>query len=229
MRRADRLFQIIQILRRSKQPQTASRIAEELEVSKRTVYRDVADLIGQRVPIEGEAGVGYILHSDYDMPPLMFNHEELEALILGMSFAKMLPDAAIAAAAEDVLSKVKSVVPKELVNTIENENVRIKPNFTENIKFNTRIYRQAIWIKRKLLITYVDQVEVRSERVIWPIFVGYDDTHCLVVAWCELRNQFRHFRVDRIVSCTMLANPIPQSLSQLRSDWENYRERYIYS
>ncbi|EKO3386303.1 YafY family transcriptional regulator [Vibrio fluvialis] len=229
MRKADRLFQIIQILRRFKYPQTASRIAEELEVSKRTVYRDIADLIGQRVPIEGEAGTGYILHNDYDMPPLMFNHEELEALILGMSFAKMLPDTAMSTAAEDVLSKVKLVVPKELVDAIESEYVRIKPKLTENLKFNTRVYREAIRAKRKLHITYLDHIETHSERVIWPIFVGYDDRHCLVVAWCELRNQFRSFRVDRIVSCMMLANPIPRSLAQLRSEWLSYREQCLYS
>jgi predicted DNA-binding transcriptional regulator YafY len=115
MRRADRLFQIIQILRRKKLPVTAARLAEELEVSKRTIYRDIADLAGQRVPVEGEAGTGYILRSDYDMPPLMFTAEELEAVFLGVELVKHLPDATLANNANDVLSKIASVIPDKLM------------------------------------------------------------------------------------------------------------------
>src|ERR1700722_17728537 len=111
MRRADRLFQIIQILRRSTHPVTAAALAEELEVSKRTVYRDVADLIGQRVPIDGEAGLGYLLASDYDMPPLMLTPDEIEAVMLGAQWVAGRSDKALCNAARDVMAKIAAVVP----------------------------------------------------------------------------------------------------------------------
>jgi predicted DNA-binding transcriptional regulator YafY len=114
MRRADRLFQIIQILRRSSRPVTAAALAEELEVSKRTVYRDVADLIGQRVPIEGEAGLGYLLASDYDMPPLMLTPDEIEAVMLGAQWVAGRSDKVLSNAARDVIAKIAAVVPERL-------------------------------------------------------------------------------------------------------------------
>src|SRR5690349_20379943 len=114
MRRADRLFQIIQILRRSRRPVTANQLAEELEVSQRSVYRDIADLIGQRVPIRGEAGIGYILDGGFDMPPLMLTPDELEAAVLGAQWVADRGDAVLARAARDLLSKISSVVPERL-------------------------------------------------------------------------------------------------------------------
>ena len=114
MRRADRLFQIIQILRRSSRPVTAAALAEELEVSKRTVYRDVADLMGQRVPIEGEAGSGYLLASDYDMPPLMLTPDEIEAVVLGAQWVAGRSDKVLSNAARDVVAKIAAVVPEHL-------------------------------------------------------------------------------------------------------------------
>ncbi|TIX04963.1 MAG: HTH domain-containing protein, partial [Mesorhizobium sp.] len=114
MRRADRLFQIIQILRRSTDPITASRIAEELETSRRSVYRDIADLIGQRVPIRGEAGVGYVLDRDYDMPPLMLTPDELEAAVLGAQWVADKGDAVLAGAARDLIAKIAIAVPERL-------------------------------------------------------------------------------------------------------------------
>src|SRR5271169_3674788 len=114
MRRADRLFQIIQALRRAPRPVTASMLAEELEVSKRSVYRDIADLIGQRVPIRGEAGLGYVLDRDFDMPPLMLTPDELEAAVLGAQWVAERSDAVLARAARDLISKIASVVPERL-------------------------------------------------------------------------------------------------------------------
>ena len=114
MRRADRLFQIIQILRRSTRPVTAAALADELEVSKRTVYRDIADLVGQRVPVEGEAGFGYLLAADYDMPPLMLTPDEIEAVALGAEWVAGRGDKALANAARDVIAKIAAVVPERL-------------------------------------------------------------------------------------------------------------------
>ena len=127
MRRADRLFQIIQILRRSTRPVTAAALAEELEVSKRTVYRDVADLIGQRVPIDGEAGLGYLLASDYDMPPLMLTPDEIEAVMLGAQWVAARSDKALANAARDVIAKIAAVVPEHLRPFIVEPSVGVKP------------------------------------------------------------------------------------------------------
>ena len=131
MRRADRLFQIIQILRRSTRPVTAAALAEELEVSKRTVYRDVADLIGQRVPIEGEAGLGYLIASDYDMPPLMLTPDEIEAVMLGAQWVAGRSDKALANAARDVMAKIAAVVPERLRPFIVEPSVGVKPTLAE--------------------------------------------------------------------------------------------------
>ena len=131
MRRADRLFQIIQILRRSTRPVTAAALAEELEVSKRTVYRDVADLIGQRVPIEGEAGLGYLIASDYDMPPLMLTPDEIEAVMLGAQWVAGRSDKALANAARDVMAKIAAVVPERLRPFIVEPSVGVKPTVAE--------------------------------------------------------------------------------------------------
>src|SRR5665213_3257425 len=128
MRRADRLFQIIQILRRSTRPVTAAALADELEVSKRTVYRDVADLVGQRVPIEGEAGLGYLLAAGYDMPPLMLAPDELEAVVLGAQWVSSHSDKALANAARDVVAKIAAVVPQRLRTFIVEPSVGVKPN-----------------------------------------------------------------------------------------------------
>jgi predicted DNA-binding transcriptional regulator YafY len=127
MRRADRLFQIIQILRRSTRPVTAAALAEELEISKRTVYRDVADLIGQRVPIEGEAGLGYLLAADYDMPPLMLTSDEIEAVMLGAQWVAGRSDKILSNAARDVVAKITAVVPERLRPFIVEPSVGAKP------------------------------------------------------------------------------------------------------
>ena len=131
MRRADRLFQIIQILRRSSRPVTAAALAEELEVSKRTVYRDVADLIGQRVPIAGEAGLGYLLAADYDMPPLMLTPDEIEAVVLGAQWVMGRSDKALAIAARDVVAKIAAVVPERLRPFVAEPSVGAKPTIAE--------------------------------------------------------------------------------------------------
>ncbi len=131
MRRADRLFQIIQVLRRSTRPVTAAALAEELEVSTRTVYRDVADLIGQRVPIEGEAGLGYLIASDYDMPPLMLTPDEIEAVMLGAQWVAGRSDKALGNAARDVMAKIAAVVPERLRPFIVEPSVGVKPMLAE--------------------------------------------------------------------------------------------------
>ncbi len=155
MRRADRLFQIIQILRRSTRPVTAAALAEELEVSTRTVYRDVADLIGQRVPIEGEAGLGYLIASDYDMPPLMLTPDEIEAVMLGAQWVAGRSDKALSNAARDVMAKIAAVVPERLRPFIVEPTVGVRPMLTapkENVDPSS--LRSAIRDGRKLRLRY---------------------------------------------------------------------------
>lgn len=227
MRRADRLFQIIQILRRSTQPITAARLAEELEVSKRTVYRDIADLAGQRVPVEGEAGAGYRLSAYYDMPPLMFNVEELEAIFLGVELVRRLPDATLANSASDVLAKITSVIPQRLASYITDAAVAIKPTQESGVKPDTRAIRMAIRDGKKLFLRYRSASEDITTRVIWPVVLGYDQSHCLLIAWCELKQDFRHFRVDRICQVTVLDEYMDISGSELRKRWGSWRQEQL--
>ena len=225
MRRADRLFQLIQILRRAKRPVTAAMLAEELEVSKRTVYRDISDLVGQRVPIEGEVGLGYTLSEFYNMPPLMFTRDELEALFVGVQLVQSLPDKTLGNSAKDVLSKIRDAIPANLISTLTDAGVRIKPSESEPEKQDTRHLREAIRANKKLRIKYGDQIGNKSERVVWPIVLGYDEKYCLLIAWCEKRQQYRHFRVDRIRQIDCLDTRVPITGSELRDRWEFWREQ----
>ena len=227
MRRADRLFQLIQILRRVKRPVTAAKLAEELEVSKRTVYRDISDLVGQRVPIEGEAGLGYTLSDFYNMPPLMFTQDELEAIVLGVQLVQSLPDKTLGNSARDVCSKIEDAIPANLISILSDAGVRIKPRESEPEKQDTRYLREAIRANKKLRINYVDQVGNESERVVWPIILGYDEAYCLLIAWCEKRQQYRHFRVDRIRQIECLDACVPVTGNELRKRLESWREQTL--
>ena len=155
MRRADRLFQIIQILRRSNRPVTAADIAGELEVSKRTVYRDIADLMGQRVPIEGEAGFGYLLDSEYDMPPLMLTPDEIEAVVLGAQWVTGHADAVLSNAARDLVAKIALAVPERLRPFIAEPSVGAKPGKAMLDSYiDISQLRMAIRGSRKLRLVY---------------------------------------------------------------------------
>ena len=225
MRRADRLFQIIQILRRSHRPVTAAALASELEVSKRTVYRDMADLIGQRVPIAGEAGLGYLLERSFDMPPLMLTPDELEAVVLGAQLVARLPDPLLAGAARDVVAKVASVVPERLRPFITEPSVAAKPPDeppTRHVEM--RPLRSAIREGRKLRLRYRAEAGDITERTVWPVVLGYAETRSLLIAWCELREDFRHFRTDRILGVTVLNEAYAARRSDLRRRWERWHE-----
>lgn len=220
MRRADRLFQIIQILRGARQPLTGEAIARELEVSIRTVYRDVADLIGQRVPIRGEAGVGYMLDADFDMPPLMLTRDEIEAAVLGAQWVAGRGDPALAKAARDLVTKIATAVPDHLRPYVMEPATgtpplpRMKPDGIDIAQT-----REWIHTGRKLRITYRDENERVTSRLIWPIKVGYLETIRLLVAWCELREDFRSFRTDRVVDAEFLEDRHGQRVNALWSRW----------
>jgi predicted DNA-binding transcriptional regulator YafY len=226
MRRADRLFQIIQILRRSNHPVTAAALAEELEVSKRTVYRDVADLMGQRVPIEGEAGLGYLLASDYDMPPLMLTSDEIEAVVLGAQWVAGRSDKALSNAARDVVAKIAAVVPEHLRPFILEPSVGTRSTIQEREEaVDTSILRSAIRNGMKLQLRYSSEAGEETDRTVWPVILGYAETSRLLIAWCELRQSFRHFRTHRIIKAEVLSENNGLRQGELRRRWQLWREK----
>jgi predicted DNA-binding transcriptional regulator YafY len=224
-RKADRLFQIIQILRRSSHPVTSLELADELEVAQRTVYRDIAHLISQRVPIEGEAGFGYVLDAKYDMPSLTLTPDEIEAVVLGVQLVARLNDTAMRNAASDVIAKIASVMPQDLHPYFAQPAVGIKPGDAVNGPTpDTRLLRRAIREGRKLSLDYRAAEGTITSRVVWPLLVGYSDMHSLLIAWCQSKQAFRHFRIERILRAEVLEDPIGVSRSKLRQRWQQWRD-----
>ncbi|APR52889.1 YafY family transcriptional regulator [Sphingomonas koreensis] len=225
MRRADRLFQIIQLLRRHSRPVTADAIAEELETSKRTIYRDIATLMAQRVPIRGEAGIGYVLDSGFDLPPLMLTTDEVEAAVLGAQWVKAQGDRVLARAAEDLLAKLAATVPENLRALILEPVVATPPRWSEQVE-PIDMTQLRLWCRRgfKLELSYGDGEGKRSRRTIWPFLIGYRDAVRMVFAWCELRNDFRSFRIDRIEGAAFREERYPDRPAALKSRWIKTQE-----
>jgi predicted DNA-binding transcriptional regulator YafY len=192
------LFRLLLLLR-SKRVATAAVLARELGVSPRTVYRDVRDLIGSGVPIEGEAGVGYVLRAGFDLPPLMFNEQEIEALVLGARIVESWADAELAAAASNVIAKVEAVIPDRLRSYMANTALLAPPHhYMEPVKFDMAELRRALRSQLKVHFRYRDAVAEASERTVRPLCLAYFGPVWLLSAWCELRTDFRTFRLDRI-------------------------------
>jgi predicted DNA-binding transcriptional regulator YafY len=228
MRRADRLFQVIQILRRSTLPVTAAALAAELEVSTRTVYRDVADLMGQRVPIEGTAGLGYLLAAEYDMPPLMLTPDELEAVVLGAQWVSAHSDRALANAARDVVAKIAAAVPERMRAFIIEPSVGAKPSGERpEERVDAAMLRSAIRHGRKLRLRYCSEAGDETERTVWPVILGYAETRRLLVGWCEMRQDFRHFRTDRIAAAEIRDETFGLPAGELRRRWQRWREEQV--
>jgi predicted DNA-binding transcriptional regulator YafY len=220
MRRADRLFQIIQILRRGRGPVTADTMAEELETSRRTIYRDIADLMAQRVPIRGEAGVGYVLEGGFDLPPLMLTADEIEAAVLGAQWVASRGDPALSRAALDLVAKISAAVPERLRPLILDPTTRSPPsNWRRPDGLDMARVRASIHAGLKLHLQYRDEQERETRRTVWPIAVGYMDAVRLLVAWCELRGDFRSFRTDRVIDAAFLDERYPERPAILRAKW----------
>ena len=213
MGRSTRMFEIIQILRTSTHPKTAQEIAAELEVTKRTIYRDVASLQAMRVPIEGEAGVGYIMRSGYDLPPTNFNIEEAEAISVGLSMITRTGDRSLMKAAVSAMRKLhESASYSESLVTSD-------WGIPKSNDFSFSIIRASIREERALKINYRDVKDVRSDRTILPVAIIYNIEAALVAAWCELRVDFRHFRLDRIVECEPTQSYFTGRGQHLRREW----------
>ena len=224
MRRAERLFQIIQILRRSTLPATGAALAAELEVSTRTVYRDIAELMAQRVPITGEAGLGYLLAAEFDMPPLMLTPAELEAVVLGAQWVAGRGDRLLSPAARDVLTKIAAAVPAHLKPFIAEPSTSTEPCLND-VKEMVEIasLRDAIRKRVKLRLLYRAENGERTERNVWPVVLGYSDTKRVLIAWCEMRQGFRHFRTDRMLAAEHLDQPVGEPRGSLLRRWDAWR------
>ena len=204
MRRAERLFQLVQLIR-GRRLSTAAFLAQRLEVSERTVYRDVADLRAQGVPIEGEAGVGYRMHTGFDLPPLMFTNEEAQALVAAVRLAQPRLDVALGRHAEGALSKILAVLPAAARAAAESLAIYAPPfGPDEATRQRLETLRVAAEARHKLAICYVDLKERRSDRVVRPLGCFYWGSVWTLAAWCESREGFRNFRVDRIPTVQVL-------------------------
>jgi predicted DNA-binding transcriptional regulator YafY len=220
MRRADRLFDIIQILRSQAHPITASDLAGLLEVNIRTVYRDIVTLQARRVPIEGAAGIGYVLRRGFDLPPLMFTTDEIDAIVLGARMVRRVRDTKLHAAADRVLEKVTSVLPEALRAQLAAPAIYVSEGSAAvPAGIDPAAVRDAIRARRKLRIAYADVTGQHSRRTIWPIAMAYYVDVTLLAAWCELRADYRHFRIERIAACEMLPDSFPDDDGQLMAGW----------
>ncbi len=224
MRRTERLFQIIQILRSAAGPITGKILADELEISLRTLYRDMAELTAQRVPITGEAGMGYVLNDGYDMPPLMLTADELEAAALGAAWVASEADPTLARAARDLVAKLSEAIPKELrpiMMDASSKPIRTRSHVPE--QFDSALLRQTIRDRHKLQLAYMDRAGERTQRIVWPLLIAFVDRSRYLIAWCETRDGFRHFKTDRITQLHALADKYPGRRAHLIKTWEDMK------
>lgn len=198
MRRADRLFQIVQLLR-GRRVVTAATLATQLEVSQRTVYRDVRDLQASGVPIEGEAGVGYCLPRGFDMPPLMFDRDEIGALVLGARMVEAWGDEALGRQIRSALSKIETALPERMRPRMDEVEMYVPLRLPRAIRTHLERFRRGLDQTRRVHFRYTDADGKESERVVRPLCLVFWGTVWTGSAWCELREDFRTFRPDRML------------------------------
>lgn len=204
MRRADRLMKIVHYLRRMRQAVTARHIADHFEVCQRTVYRDIQDLMNSGVPIYGEAGVGYVIDKKYHLPPVMFDFDELEAIALGINMVRTWTDERFAAVAERALEKIQAVLPVPLLNEMQQlttHSAESKGKMPCEVSFSE--IRECIRFRRKIEFRYTDLRNNVSHRTIRPLTLVFFAPVWLIVGWCEMRKDFRSFRMDRMDEMTV--------------------------
>jgi predicted DNA-binding transcriptional regulator YafY len=220
MPRRGRLLQLLQLLRRHTRPVTAAALAGELGVSERTVYRDIQELVAQGASISGAAGVGYVLRPGLFLPPLMLDEDEAEALVLGLRYGDQRGDATLRRAAADVLAKVTAVVSPRAKESLLDPIVLPgppAPAFPDDL-VDLETLRGAIRQQRKLRLEYVVD-GARTERMVWPLAIGFMDLARALVAWCELRDGYRTFRTDRIARCQVTGERYPGKRTTLLRAW----------
>ncbi len=219
--RSARLIDLIQALRRRRRPVAAAELAAECDVSLRTIYRDIATLVALGAPIEGEAGLGYVLKSGYFLPPLMFGPDEVDAVILGLRFVAQRGDADLGRAAADALAKIVAVLPPEVEDGVGANGLLAAPFAAASpaARATLAILRQAMRDERKLRLDYVDKAGRASKRMVWPVALGFFEGTEVLAAWCETRADFRHFRLDRIAGAEPTGAAMPKRRRILIADW----------
>jgi len=220
MSRSERLLALIQLFRQHRRPVSGAVLAEELGISLRTLYRDIATLRDRGAPIEGEAGFGYVLGEGYLLPPLMFSAEEVEALVLGMRFVSKRTDAPLAKAAASALARIAAVLPQPLVAEIDAAGLIVGPPVREPAAgMDLAMLRKAMREEKKLVISYRDRHAEPSLRIVWPFALAFFDDARVLAAWCETRRDFRHFRADRISALAPLEQRYPRRRQVLLKEW----------
>jgi predicted DNA-binding transcriptional regulator YafY len=220
MSRAQRLLDLIQQLRGYRRPVSGAVLAGALGISLRTLYRDIETLNAQGAHIDGEPGVGYVLRPGFMLPPLMFSEEEIEAIVLGSRWVADRADAALSAAARNALAKIAAVLPPDLKASLDTSSLLIGPGKAIAAgDSELPVIRQAIRGERKLRIHYLDKNGSGSRRTIWPFALGFFERVRVVVAWCEMRRDFRHFRTDRISKVQVTDKRYPRRRQVLLKDW----------
>lgn len=220
MSRAERLLDLMQILRRHRHPVSGRQLAQELGISIRTLYRDIVTLQAQGARIDREPGMGYVLRPGFMLPPLMFSEDEIEALVLGSRWVAKRGDSRLGAAARDAVAKIAAVLPADLRDTLDASTLLVAADAAVAAgDAELASIRQAIRSERKLDITYRDLKEAETRRRIWPFAVGFFDRVRVVVAWCELRQGFRHFRTDRIAALAPTDIRYPKRRQALLKEW----------
>ena len=194
-------------------------LPDELGISLRTLYRDIASLRAQGAAIEGEAGVGYVLRPGFMLPPMMFTQEEIEALVLGSRWVAKSADAQLSVAAKAALTKIAAVLPPDLSDAVDETALIIGPRALVAETVDIPALRSAIRRERKLELDYSDEAGTITRRIIWPIGLAYFERVRVVVGWCELRQDFRHFRTDRINGLTETDQRYPKRRAALLSQW----------
>jgi predicted DNA-binding transcriptional regulator YafY len=213
------MFEIVQLLRSARSPLTAAMIAARLEVTTRTVYRDIAALQAARVPIEGAAGIGYVMRSGYDLPPLMFSPEELDAITVGLALIGRTGDRSLETAGESAMAKIGAVMPNLSLSPNEVRLFASSWHAIPDPAVDMRLLRDAIRRDRKLKLCYRDGAGSLTERIILPLALFYYIDGVILATFCELRQDFRHFRHDRIESCKPMDAFFSDRASRLRSEW----------
>lgn len=218
MRRADRLFQLVQFLRRRRLT-TARQLAHALGISERTVYRDIRDLSASGVPVEGEAGVGYRLRG-FDLPPLMFSREEVEALVLGARIVQSWTDPELAQAAAEAIAKIETVLPRDRSHLVR-ETLLFAPeeHYRAEIAIDLPALRQAVRESRRVRFCYTTAEGVASERTVRTLALSFYGPVWLLVGWCELRQDFRTFRLDRMRDLEALPGSVPPEPGRTLQDY----------
>jgi predicted DNA-binding transcriptional regulator YafY len=217
--RSERLLALLQTLRRYRQPVSGAKLAAETGVSLRTLYRDIASLQTQGAFIEGETGVGYVLRPGFMLPPMMFTEEEVEALVLGSRWVAKTADSRLAAGAVDALAKIAAVLPPELKEELDSSTLLVGSPRREAEKADLALLRKAIRAEHILELIYEDEKGSRTHRTVWPFALGFFDSVRVMMAWCELRQGFRHFRTDRIASANSLDKRYPRRRQVLLKEW----------